>query len=74
MFKQQSPFPTRKVWGATTMAALATLLAALSKRFLGFELDADLQAALVIVLTALAAYFIPPAEIDGIRSTQSKPI
>jgi len=51
MFKQQSPFPTRKVWGATTMAALA-----------------------VIVLTALAAYFIPPAEIDGIRSTQSKPI
>jgi len=70
MFEQQSKMPTRKVWGASTMAAVATLLTFLAKRYLDLEVDADIQAAIVVVLTAVAAYFIPPAENDGIKDRQ----
>lgn len=52
----------RKVQAASLGAALVTIVAAVTRDFLGYELSADVQGALTTLAVAGLGYFVPNAK------------
>lgn len=68
MMRQTSPLPTAKVAFGTLAGAAVTLGIPIARKY-GIELSVEQASAIVVIVTAVVSYFVPPSWRDIIVKT-----
>jgi hypothetical protein len=71
MAQMISPLPARKVVASSLGSAVATFVLWLAETRLGLQMPPPVQAAVILIVTFVTGYLVPPAARDQINTDAS---